>query len=150
MAGNDAPSPATFLLTRNAALDLRRIYTRSRRNWGDDVADRYLSDLYAVMGVAAANPEMGRLRQYRSTPFLMVPARQHFVIDDLVPQGIAVLTVQHQVRDIESPIAELILAFHAEVERLVILPWAPSGRADGSPVIPWRQSRCSLPASAAR
>lgn len=118
MAGNDAPSPATFLLTRNAALDLRRIYTRSRRNWGDDVADRYLSDLYAVMGVAAANPEKGRLRQYRSTPFLMVPARQHFVIYDLVSQGIAVLTVQHQVRDIESLIADLTPAFHAEVERL--------------------------------
>jgi plasmid stabilization system protein ParE len=118
MAGNDAPSPATFLLTRNAALDLRRIYTRSRRNWGDDVADRYLSDLYAVMGVAAANPEKGRLRQYRSTPFLMVPARQHFVIYDLVPQGIGVLTVQHQVRDIESLIADLTPAFHAEVERL--------------------------------
>lgn len=119
MAGNDAPSPATFLLTRNAALDLRRIYTRSRRDWGDDVADRYLSDLYAVMGVAAANPEKGRLRQYRSTPFLMVPARQHFVIYDLVSQGIAVLTVQHQVRDIESLIADLTPAFHAEVERLV-------------------------------
>ena len=29
MAGNDVPAPATFLLTRNAALDLRRIYTRS-------------------------------------------------------------------------------------------------------------------------
>lgn len=118
MAGNDAPSPATFLLTRNAALDLRRIDARSRRDWGDDVADRYLSDLYAVMGVAAANPEKGRLRQYRSTPFLMVPARQHFVIYDLVPQGIAVLTVQHQVRDIEALIAELTPAFHAEVERL--------------------------------
>lgn len=118
MAGNDAPSPATFLLTRNAALDLRRIDARSRRDWGDDVADRYLSDLYAVMGVAAANPEKGRLRQYRSTPFLMVPARQHFVIYDLVPQGIAVLTVQHQVRDIESLIADLTPAFHAEVERL--------------------------------
>ena len=118
MAGNEVPSPATFLLTRNAALDLRRIYTRSRRNWGDDVADRYLSDLYAVMGVAAANPEKGRLRQYRSTPFLMVPARQHFVIYDLVSQGIAVLTVQHQVRDIESLIADLTPAFHAEVERL--------------------------------
>ena len=101
MAGNDMPSPATFLLTRNAALDLRRIHTRSRREWGEDVADQYLADLYAVMGVAAANPEKGRLRQYRSAPFLMIPARQHFVIYDLVPHGIAVLTVQHQVRDIE-------------------------------------------------
>ena len=118
MAGREVPSPATFLLTRNAALDLRRIYTRSRREWGDDVADQYLADLYAAMGVAAANPQKGRLRQYRSAPFLMIPARQHFVIYDLVPRGIAVLTVQHQVRDIEALIADLTPTFHAEVERL--------------------------------
>ncbi len=118
MAGNDVPSPVTFLLTRNAALDLRRIHTRSRSEWGEDVADQYLADLYAVMGGAAANPEKGRLRHYRSAPFLMIPARQHFVIYDLVPHGIAVLTVQHQVRDIESLIADLTPAFHAEVERL--------------------------------
>ena len=63
MAGNDVPSPTPFLLTRNAALDLRRIHTRSRRELGEDVADQYLADLHAVMGVAAANPEKGRLRQ---------------------------------------------------------------------------------------
>lgn len=45
------PSPATFLLTRNAALNLRRIHARSRREWGDDVADQYLADLYAVLTV---------------------------------------------------------------------------------------------------
>ncbi len=118
MVGNDQPAQATFLLTRNAALDLRLIHTRSRREWGDDVADKYLADLYTVMGVVAANPEKGRLRQYRSTPFLMVPARQHFLIYDRVPQGIAVLTVQHQVRDIESLIAELSQDFHAEVDRI--------------------------------
>ena len=33
-------------------------------------------------------------------------------------QGIAVLTVQHQVRDIETLVAELTPAFHSEVERL--------------------------------
>jgi len=118
MAGNDVPSPTTFLLTRNAALDLRRIHTRSRREWGEDVADQYLGDLYAAMGVAAANPEKGRLRQYRSAPFLMLPARQHFVVYDLVPQGIVVLTVQYQVRDIETLIAELTPTFVTEVERL--------------------------------
>jgi len=75
MAGNDARSTGTLLLTRNAALDLRRIHARSRRAWGDDVADRYLADLYAIMADAAVNPEKGRLRQHRSTPFLMVSAR---------------------------------------------------------------------------
>lgn len=52
-------SPAAFLLTRNAALDLRRIHTRSRREWGEDVADQHLADLYAVMGVAAAPRRRG-------------------------------------------------------------------------------------------
>ena len=118
MAGNDVPSSATFLLTRNAALDLRRIHTRSRREWGDDVANQYIADLYAAMGVAAASPEKGRLRQFRSAPFLMIPARRHFVIYDLVPQGIAVLAIQHQVRDIETLIAELTPAFMTEVTRL--------------------------------
>jgi plasmid stabilization system protein ParE len=101
MAGHDVRSPATFLLTRNAALDLRRIHTRSSREWGEDIADQYIADLYAAMGVVAANPEKGRLRQYRSAPFLVIPARQHFVIYDRVPQGIAVLAIQHQVRDID-------------------------------------------------
>ena len=99
-------------------MDLRRIHARSRREWGDAVADRYLTELYEVMADAARKPEKGRLRQYRSAPFMMVPARKHFVIYELVPQGIVVLTVQLQVRGIETLIAELTPIFHAEVERL--------------------------------
>lgn len=109
---------ARLFLTRRAALDLRSIHARSRREWGDDVADRYVSNLYAAMKNVAANPEAGRLRQHRSAPFLMIPAQRHFVIYDVIPQGIAVLTLQHQVRGIETLIAELTPAFLAEVERL--------------------------------
>lgn len=111
-------SGARFFLTRNAALDLRAIHARSRREWGDDVADRYLTDVYAAMERATAHPEAGRLRQLRSAPFLMVPARQHFVVYDLIPQGIVVLTVQHQVRDIEALVAESAPAFLAAIDRL--------------------------------
>jgi len=82
------------------------------------VADRYLADLYAAMRDATAHPEARRLRERRSASFLMVAARQHFVIYDFMPQGIAVLTVQHRVRDIETLIAELTPSFHAEVQRL--------------------------------
>lgn len=118
MAGNDRTSPPAFLLTRNAALDLRRIHARSRREWGEAVADRYMADVYAAMTDAASRPEKGRPRQHRSAPFLMVPAREHFVIYDVVPQGIVVLTVQLQVRGIETLTTELTPAFHAEVKRL--------------------------------
>ncbi|MDR2452560.1 MAG: type II toxin-antitoxin system RelE/ParE family toxin [Candidatus Accumulibacter sp.] len=109
---------AHFFLTRRTAIDLRSIHARSRREWGEELADRYIADLYATMQKAAANPEAGRLRQRRSAPFLMIPAQRHFVIYDLIPRGIAVLTIQHQVRDTETLIAELTPAFLAEVKRL--------------------------------
>ena len=74
------------------------------------------------MREVAANPDTGRLRQPRSAPFLMVSAQRHFAIYDLIPQGIVVLTIQHQVRNIETSIAEFTPAFFAEVERLKRTP----------------------------
>ncbi|MBS0465625.1 MAG: type II toxin-antitoxin system RelE/ParE family toxin [Proteobacteria bacterium] len=118
MAGSTPPGPAAFYLTRTAALDLRGIHARSRREWGEAVAERYIADLYAAMRQAAQSPAADRLRQGRSLPFSMVPARRHFIIYDRLPQGIVVLTVQHQVRDIETLIASLPPAFHAELQRL--------------------------------
>lgn len=107
-----------FHLTRRAALDLRDIYDRSLREWGEATANRYVADIYAAMSKAAANPDAGLLRKHRATPFLMVPARQHFVVYDRIPQGIAILTLLHQVRDIEILIANLSPFFLQEVEKL--------------------------------
>lgn len=118
MAGSKHVGPANFFLTRNAALDLRNIHERSLREWGKAVADSYVADLYAVMRKVVANPELGRLRHHRSAPFLMVPARKHFLIYDCIPEGIAILTFQHQVRDIEALISAMTPAFYAEVEKL--------------------------------
>ncbi|MBW7931507.1 MAG: hypothetical protein H3C57_09455 [Gammaproteobacteria bacterium] len=83
---------ARFFLTRRDALELRRIHARSRREWGDDIARRYIAGLYAAM--------------------------RHFVIYDVIEQGIVVLTLQHQMRDIETLIAQLDPALLAEVEAL--------------------------------
>ena len=69
-----------FHLTRQAARDLRDIHTRSVATWGSARADRYLADIYVVLGRIAANPALGRLRAHRAAPFLMVAAERHFVI----------------------------------------------------------------------
>jgi toxin ParE1/3/4 len=110
-------SPA-YHLTRRAALDLRDIYDRSRREWGEAVANRYMIDLYAAMSKASTNPDAGLLRKNRAAPFLMISARQHFIIYDRIPDGIAILTLLHQVRDIDSLVAGLSPFFLQEVEKL--------------------------------
>lgn len=108
----------TFYLTRRAAMDLREIHTHSSRKWGEHTASRYVSDLYAAIAAAAANPQSGMLRQYRSAPFLMVSARSHFVVYEYFPTGIVVLTLLHQLRDVEKWIARLTPDFLREVQAL--------------------------------
>lgn len=108
----------SFRLTRRAAIDLREINKHSRRTWGQKTADGYISDLYAAMRKAAADPDSGLLRHHRTAPFLVVPARKHFVVYNRIPGGIVVLTILHQVRDLEALVGSLTPAFLEEIEKL--------------------------------
>lgn len=105
-------------LTRRAALDIRDIHRRSVSEWGSDVGDRYIADIYAAMARASVSPGAGRLKHHRAAPFLMVPVRKHFVVYDRLGDGIVVLTVLHQARDIESLIADMSPSFFLEIKRL--------------------------------
>jgi len=107
-----------FFLTRRAALDLQDIYKHSLQEWGEATANSYMTDLYAAMNKAVVNPDYGLLRQHRAAPFLMISARQHFVVYERIPQGVAILTLLHQVRDIESLIEGLSPSFLQEVKKL--------------------------------
>ncbi len=107
-----------FILTRQAARDLRDIHARSVATWGNTRADQYLANIYVIFSRIAANPALGRLRAHRSAPFLMVAAERHFVIYDRTNDGVVVLTVLHQVQDIERIIAAMGPDFLAEIEAL--------------------------------
>jgi toxin ParE1/3/4 len=48
----------------------------------------------------------------------MVPAGRHFVIYDTMDDGVVILTVLHQVRDIERIIADMGPEFLAAIEAL--------------------------------
>lgn len=102
-------------MTRRAALDLQDIYGRSVKKWGDGVAGEYIEAVYGVFEQIANNPELGRSRRIRSSPFFMVPAKKHFVIYDTFPKGIIIVTLLHQVRNIESIIENLGPSFVAEL-----------------------------------
>ena len=102
-------------LARRAARDLRDIHARSASLWGKPRADAYLAELYAIFAKVAAKPELGRLRARRAAPFLMVPSGRHFVVYDILDDRVVILTVLHQVRDIERIITDLGPGFLAEI-----------------------------------
>jgi len=106
---------ADYFITRRAASDLQEIYGHSVEKWGESVGDDYLETIYRVFAQLAGNPELGKLRQKRSSPFLIYPSGKHFVIYDTFPQGIIILTLLHQVRKIESIIENLGPSFIYEI-----------------------------------
>ncbi len=107
-------SPAYFL-TRRAASDLRNIHRYSIDQWGDKRADKYVNDIIKTLQKTSKNPEHGGLRQYRSLPFLMVLAEQHFVIYRAFEKGIIVATVLHGRRNIEAIIRDMAPALESEI-----------------------------------
>lgn len=109
---------ADYFISRRAALDLQDIYNRSAKEWGESVSDAYMETVYRVFAQLTKNPELGRLRQKRSGPFLMYPAGKHFVIYDTFPKGIIILTLLHQMRKIEIIIENLGPSFISEITDL--------------------------------
>ncbi len=109
---------ADYFLTRRAILDLEDIYDHSLEKWGEKVADHYIEALYEVFDQITKNSELGKRKQKRSHPFLMVSAKKHFVIYDVFPKGVIILTLLHQVRDIENIIRKLDSSFIKEINDL--------------------------------
>jgi len=109
---------ASYYLTRRAASDLRNIKQYSVEKWGESVAKTYIKDLYIGFQEIADKPSLGTLRQQRSNPFLMVPIREHFIVFELLNDDIIVLTILHQVRDIEGIILSFEAKFLKDIERL--------------------------------
>ena len=110
---------AKYVLTKRAALDLREIYNYSADQWGDIRAEKYLSDLYDAFQHMADEPQIGQFRQYRSAPFLMSPSEKHYAIYMKIEGGIAIATILHSKRDIESVISEIGEGLIAEISVIV-------------------------------
>ncbi len=97
---------APYALTRRALLDLQDIYEYSLENWGEGRALDYLDALYQAFEQIAEKRYASPLSD-RSAPYLMAQAGSHLVICDTVPEGLVVLTIVHQMRNVEAIIGAI-------------------------------------------
>ena len=107
-----------FHLTRRAFLDIQNIFDYTTEHWGYAQAESYVSKLYEDFQKIADKIELGKLRKERSDPFLMYPSGKHYIVYEPYKDGIIIITILHQVRNIEIIIQELGSTFHNEIEAL--------------------------------
>ncbi len=109
---------SNFYLTRRALLDIRVIYAYSLENWGENKADEYVSNLYNDFNKITARTDIGEARKVRSNPFLMFPSGKHYIVYEPFKDGIIVITILHQVRNIENILQEFGSDFYNEIKNL--------------------------------
>jgi toxin ParE1/3/4 len=107
-----------FHLTRRAARDLQEIYNYSLSVWGENTATHYINDIYSAFHTIDENPHAGHSYRHRAAPFMILAIRQHFIIYDVLAKGVVILSIIHQVRDIEKIIAAMEASFISEIESL--------------------------------
>ena len=104
-----------YRLSRRALADLRDILIYSGNQWGNAQAETYITELYACFQKIAEAPDLGLKRQTRVRLFRMIAAQKHFIIYDVTPDIIVILTIQHQKRDIQA----LIKAMRPELLKAI-------------------------------
>lgn len=107
-----------FYLTRRAFLDIQKIYAYTTEHWGDTQAESYVSKLYEDFQKVADKVELGKIRLERSDPFLMYPSGKHFIAYEPYKDGIIIITILHQMRNIETIVQEFGSTFYNEIEAL--------------------------------
>ncbi len=108
-----------FFLTHRAMRDLIEIEKYSIEKWGEARTEQYMNDLYHCFSEIAQAPETGKIRQQRSYPFLMAPAKKHFAIYQNAEKGIIIATILHGRRHIENIMDRIAPALAAEIEELL-------------------------------
>lgn len=107
--------PLRRRITRRALSDLRQIQAYSEKKWGAARAARYIDEVYAVMARLAAHPDRASGRKPRGAPFRLITARQHLIVYEVIGESLVILTVLHQMQDIESHLANLTAEFRKEI-----------------------------------
>ena len=94
------PARATYRLTPAAESDLTDIWRYGAQTWSADQADRYLDTLITGFELITDQPEMSRLRTEFSPPLRIFPTGSHLVVYTADNQGVTVLRVLHNRRDL--------------------------------------------------
>lgn len=109
---------AELLLTDRTLSDLRDIERYSIENWGRKTADKYLADIELAFQRVSENPTLLREQADLPAALRFYRVNKHWLVCDVRPDVIIVLTVIHGSMDLPHRLAELQPTLPTEAELL--------------------------------
>lgn len=118
MSGGRRRPKSRVLLTERALSDLREVERFSIERWGRRTADRFLEGISAALDRLRENPDLLRQEPEFSAGLYFYRISKHFLICDVRPGIVTVLTVMHTSMDVPARLAELEPRLILEAEML--------------------------------
>ena len=88
----------SYFLTVEADSDLDDIFEYSVRQWGENQADRYITQLQEAVLKLCENPKIAKCRTDLSKNTYSFPVQQHVVYFDLVDNSLIIWAIHHKNR----------------------------------------------------
>lgn len=109
----------TVYLADRAVSDLIGIENYSVSNWGKKVAGNYLLKFEKAFKLLEFNPELARANLDLGKTLLFYRVEKHILVFIRVGAGLAVLTVAHASRDLETLLHDLAPTLKVEANALL-------------------------------
>ncbi len=109
----------TLFLSERALSDLLEIEAYSISNWGKTVASKHILKFEKAFRLLEENPELARENPELGSDLLLYRVEKHLLVCMRLKADIAILTVAHANRDLESLLGELTPTLRAEAKGLI-------------------------------
>jgi len=107
-----------LLLTKRALSDLAEVEAYSIAQWGRRAATQYLKGIESGLRLIGDNPGILRTLDGMPSELQFHRVDKHWLVCDVAPRSIVVLTVIHASMDVPARLAELVPQLSAEVALL--------------------------------
>jgi toxin ParE1/3/4 len=93
---------AKYTLRPSARQDLEQIWFYTFQNWGEEQAEKYISELDERFQWLAGNPQLGKARRDIRTGIVSYPQGSHIIFYQQVEGDVDIIRILHKNMDIET------------------------------------------------
>ena len=91
-----------YILSSDAAHELKEIYLDTFNNWGEAQADKYLYDFYNMFELIGDNPNIGHARKELGQGVRSFPQGSHVIFFIVHENKPAIVRILHSSRDFKK------------------------------------------------
>jgi toxin ParE1/3/4 len=92
----------SYKLTEMAGQDIQNLANYTKKEWGEEQADKYTREVFNALDKIAEIPEIGLIANYAVSNFRKMPIGKHLIFYTIFKKQVVIVRILHHSRDIQK------------------------------------------------